>query len=85
MRGRRPFVTERARRGHRPEDNAGTQALFVRDQQIAVAVHVRHARLQGVDGVASARHEHHRGLSAPSLRGHRAVRPEGSGPETVRG
>lgn len=85
MRGRHRIVSERFGRGERAEDHAGAQTLSVFDQLVAVAVRVRHAGLEGFDGVGRVEHELHRRLPAPLLRGHRAVRPERGVAQTVRG
>lgn len=85
VRGRHKFVAEHFGRSQRPEEHAaGAQALSVFDQRVAVAVRVRHAGLEGVDGVERVAHELHRRLSAPLLRGHRAVRQARGGGGTVR-
>lgn len=83
MRGRHRIVPECFGRGERPENHAGAKALFVFDQRVTVAVHVRHAGLEGFDGVGRAQHELHRRLPTSLLRGHRAVCQERGGAETV--
>jgi len=85
VRGRHRIVSESSGRGKRPEDHAGAQALFVFDQRVPVAVHVRHVGLEGLDGVGRVQHELHRRLPTSLLRGHRAVRQERGGAETMRG
>lgn len=85
MRRRYRIVSESSGRGKRSKDHAGAQTLFVFDQRVPVAVLVRHVGLEGIDGVGCVQHELHRRLSASLLRGHRSVRQERGGAETLRG
>jgi len=83
--GRHRIVSKGFGRGERPEDHAGAQTLFVFDQRVPVAVHIRHVELEGFDGVGRVQHELHRRLPTSLLRGYRAVRQERDCAETVRG
>jgi len=85
VRGRHRIVSESSGRGKRSKDHAGAQTLFVFDQRVPVSVLVRHVGLEGIDGVGCVQHELHRRLPASLLRGHRSVRQERGGAETLRG